>query len=974
MGFFITLLIFAALFLLSELLRPKPNIEDAKPAGLGDFNFPTATEGRAVPIVWGTIQITGPNVVWYGNLVTQAIEEEVKTGLFSSDDVTVGYRYYVGLQMALCRGPIDQLRKVWVGDDILFDASSAPLEHGDVEVFSKPWLFGGDDVGGNGGMWGALQLFGGTNTQTVSTYLSKYQKIPVTTGDTPAYRGVCYVCPNTGPFYVGNSASIKPWKFELRRLPEGWSDYVLGGVNYPYDWTAYKAVNTHDANPALVLYEILTNADWGLGFTDADLDIPSFYYSTLQCHSEDNGFSMILDQAQEANDLLRLALEQIDAVLYQDQETGLWTLTMIRPAADLSDPSPPAVLPIDGSNMIKLENFTRGSWDNTPNQLLLEFNDRSDHYKQTYAGAQDMGNIRIQDLNVRSQIRMPGVKSASLAGKLVWRELMTMSYPLVKATVTVDRSFWNAKIGQRVSFSDTNLGVTNFGMRIGSLNLGRLTEGEVRLELVEDIFRDVDAAFADVPGSGWVDPAETVEAFDYEISFESPRAFNSRISPSPEFNRIWAGGRRVASESAFDIMGKLSGETSYAKVGDSNGFMLIGKLDRAIARDTTAIPWYSGGTTLFEIDPDPDTVADMVDALPTSNPAYDVQGSQLLGLIKIDDEFMLVNIYTSATSIAIQRIFRGVMDSVQAAHLIDAPVYFLIGNVATQRLWNSADDVDIKLLPKSLAGILDIGDATEIGPGVLLDRARAPYVPSRFTMNGIIFNYPATLDLEAGVGTWDTNGTVFTFRRRDYRVYDETAHIIADAATFVGDFPSANSHVIKVEVWKDYATTPVLLLTGSSSTTGYTALINEILRYNLGVVPTTVRFVVYSEHVDAGDTIPSVQEYTIDVPTVTAGSLTGLFNMGTDAAAGVSNAFTVATAGVHNLRIATAFANNIQYSINGAAWLPLITGGATNGNTASLTVGQTIQFRHSETTTDLIQLAYFRDSTATDVAYWVPYV
>ena len=109
MAFFLTLLIYVATFLITELLRPKPQIENAKPAGLGDFQVPTATEGRVVPIIWGRVKTSGPNVVWYGDLEADPIIEKVKTGLFSSQNVTQGFRYSIGLQMALCRGPVDKL-------------------------------------------------------------------------------------------------------------------------------------------------------------------------------------------------------------------------------------------------------------------------------------------------------------------------------------------------------------------------------------------------------------------------------------------------------------------------------------------------------------------------------------------------------------------------------------------------------------------------------------------------------------------------------------------------------------------------------------------------------------------------------------------------------------------------------------------------------------------------------------------------
>ena len=105
--FWFALLLWAAFTVAYEIIRPKPTFEDARPAGLGDFSFPTATEGRPVPIVWGKCKTKGPNLIWYGNFTKTAIIENVKTGMFSSEDVTTGFEYRVGLDMAVCHGPVD---------------------------------------------------------------------------------------------------------------------------------------------------------------------------------------------------------------------------------------------------------------------------------------------------------------------------------------------------------------------------------------------------------------------------------------------------------------------------------------------------------------------------------------------------------------------------------------------------------------------------------------------------------------------------------------------------------------------------------------------------------------------------------------------------------------------------------------------------------------------------------------------------
>ena len=78
MGFFLTLILWAAMFTLSQLLTPEPDTENARPGTLNDFNFPTATEGRIIPLHWGTDDMKGPNVLWYGDLRTIAIREKIR--------------------------------------------------------------------------------------------------------------------------------------------------------------------------------------------------------------------------------------------------------------------------------------------------------------------------------------------------------------------------------------------------------------------------------------------------------------------------------------------------------------------------------------------------------------------------------------------------------------------------------------------------------------------------------------------------------------------------------------------------------------------------------------------------------------------------------------------------------------------------------------------------------------------------------
>lgn len=59
--------------ILSVALAPKP--PQPKPPEISDIDAPTAEEGRAIPVVFGTAWITGPNVIWHGDLKTTPIKK-----------------------------------------------------------------------------------------------------------------------------------------------------------------------------------------------------------------------------------------------------------------------------------------------------------------------------------------------------------------------------------------------------------------------------------------------------------------------------------------------------------------------------------------------------------------------------------------------------------------------------------------------------------------------------------------------------------------------------------------------------------------------------------------------------------------------------------------------------------------------------------------------------------------------------------
>lgn len=66
--------LFVGALVISFAIQPK--IQTQKPAGLSEITAPIAEEGVEIPVLFGTRDLKGPNVVWYGDLKTVAIKSK----------------------------------------------------------------------------------------------------------------------------------------------------------------------------------------------------------------------------------------------------------------------------------------------------------------------------------------------------------------------------------------------------------------------------------------------------------------------------------------------------------------------------------------------------------------------------------------------------------------------------------------------------------------------------------------------------------------------------------------------------------------------------------------------------------------------------------------------------------------------------------------------------------------------------------
>ena len=253
----------------SPFARAKPR-ELASPvarakAGLHRARNP-ATSTLPIPIVWGRNKIAG-NVLWYANF--RAIPGNGgkgaggKGGLFGGGGSAQSYTYAADLIIGVCEGPINSIG--WVYKDQTIQT-----------LFSL-----------------GLGNFNGTTPQVVWPYLAALYPY-----DALAYQGTAYVW--GAGYNLGDTASIGNHNFE-----------VLGIL-------AGSGANGVDADPAQVIYDFLTNAQYGAGFDPASIDATTLFGSgndpSLQsyCRSLGIAFSPVLDSQEQASSILTRWLQLLN--------------------------------------------------------------------------------------------------------------------------------------------------------------------------------------------------------------------------------------------------------------------------------------------------------------------------------------------------------------------------------------------------------------------------------------------------------------------------------------------------------------------------------------------------------------------------------------------------------------------------------------------------------------------------------------
>ena len=282
-GGIIGALVLGGLTLLSGLAlgaTMKPKFSSVKPASLSQFSIPTVTLGRAVPYIVGRVKIPG-NIVWYGHLKADPIKKKFKSGKHSKT-VTVGYRYYLDLLIALGMGELI-LHKVYKQDRV-------------VEEFNPPLGLYADEQSAH---IGRVLWFNGSAESDIPP--DDRDSIPTINALSPALPasivpGIAWI--GLKGFYAGKSTYLPPLAFEVER-----------------DFSRYKAIfgnlGNINENPIVAVYDILTRV-----VPSSQLDLNAFKHCASLADSMGIGVNIVIDDITDVKSAINKILEHTGFMFY----------------------------------------------------------------------------------------------------------------------------------------------------------------------------------------------------------------------------------------------------------------------------------------------------------------------------------------------------------------------------------------------------------------------------------------------------------------------------------------------------------------------------------------------------------------------------------------------------------------------------------------------------------------------------------
>jgi hypothetical protein len=596
-----------------------------------------------------------------------------------SKKVTVGYWYYLGVHFVVAH-TVDAVRRILMQDRLVWsgDVDSNARLH----IDGKTGLFGGK--GREGGFDGEIDVMFGRAGQGSNDYLVEKAGNPQ-----PAYLGVLSVVLR-GCQISANNPYLKPFAFEVERYP--------AAAWYP----ATSTVGV-DANPAHIIYDVLTDRDWGMGVDAATIDDASFRAAADTLHAEGLGLSLVWSANGSINDFVQEVLDHVAGLLLLRADTGQFALRLLR-----ADYEAESLFVLDESNITELVAYHTRAWGETVNELIVNYTDRANQYRTSTVTAHDYGNLQMQGGIVSQKKDYRGAMTATLAGRLARRDLRALAAPLAKVELRVNRTAWRLNVGDVVRWSWAALEADRV-CRVLRVDYGEPTDSAIGVELIDDVFAWGGELTDGQPSEqgGLEDPTpvpqQTLFEAPYWAAIQSLSAADLNYLPPDAIYALYCASQPSAGAYQYTLY--TDSGSGYEQADAGQAFAPYATLAASIDRLDTVL-----------------TLTDRSNLDDVAVPSLAVIGNEMVRVLALADATLTVQ--------------RGALDTLPAPQAAGTDVWFWDDFAAEDPTQYGANQgLAAKALPQTLAGELAIAAAPAVSQ-TLNPRINLPYNVKNLHING----------------------------------------------------------------------------------------------------------------------------------------------------------------------------------------------------------------------------------------------
>jgi len=615
-------------------------------------------------------------------------------------------RYHLSMHFGICHGPGNVITELWIGEKLVWSGRTSV---GGMDL-SKEDLFGG--IRAEGGVSGRLFVLDGSPSQVLPEELAN--KMGGTAATLPGFRGFLSafftggvgVSPVRSGWYWGaNSPYLKsPW-FRVERFPSSF---------YPE-----KAAIGPDANPAHIIYECMMNADWGMGGSEAEVDLPALRAAADTLYNEGFGLSLAWTGQTTVKAFIQEILDHIEANFYLSPRTGLLTLKLTRGDYNLE-----TLRVIDPTNAV-MTNFERKAWGETVNELNVTWTNPENEQEETIT-VHDLGNIAAQQGVVSGSRNYYGIRNANLAARVATRDLSVAAFPLASCNVEVDRTLWDLVPGEVVKVNWPEHSLQDIPMRVGEISYGEANDPALKVNLIEDIFAITTTPYIDPPSTGWEDPSALPTVMFFTRVMTAPYFFVARLYGDPaaeamEYPQAYdvvLGSQNNRDTRGYELLAEgvdVSGNQAFRSAGV---FILAGRATTSAAMAQEAESILAPVLNFF------------------GNVGPDVGAIVRLGAEDSTAEWAVVQSVTADGPI----LYRGILDTVPRAWPSGTPIWFfpVSRTVFDSAARASGQLVRYKYLSQTSKGTL-AETAAPVVEYTVTDRQHLPLRPANVKVNGVLF-------------------------------------------------------------------------------------------------------------------------------------------------------------------------------------------------------------------------------------------